>query len=293
MPSATEPEATPRAAFDALAPTYDQDFTTSRIAQTLRAKVQQRLAALTQPHDHALEFGCGTGEDALFLAQRGVHVLATDASEGMLMQARAKAGDQPNLEFAYLDIGNLPALISDSNHHNLSGTHVVSPLPEGEGSGVRGFSLVYANFGVLNCLNDWRPLAAWLSQRVKVGGYTAFGVMSPFCLWETAWHGAHGEMNIAFRRWRKKTPFHTADETIDIAYPTIRRLTRDFAPYFRRVRVFPLGVFLPASDAYGVVENRPRLHSRLMRLEKRFGDTAQLALFADHYWIEFVRRGES
>jgi hypothetical protein len=94
------------------------------------------------------------------------------------------------------------------------------------------------------------------------------------------------------RRWRKTTAFATPDGTVSVAYPTIRRLTRDFTPYFQRVRVLPLGVFLPPSDAYGVVENRPRLHSRLMRLEQRFEDKRRLALFADHYWIEFMRRDD-
>jgi hypothetical protein len=69
----------------------------------------------------------------------------------------------------------------------------------------------------------------------------------------------------------------------------MRRLTRDFAPYFRRAHVEPLGVFLPPSDVYGVVEKRQRLFSLLLYLEERFGKSRMLALLGDHYWIEFAR----
>ena len=41
-----------------------------------------------------LEIGCGTGEDALFLAQQGIHITATDASEEMLRITREKTENQ-------------------------------------------------------------------------------------------------------------------------------------------------------------------------------------------------------
>jgi hypothetical protein len=53
--------------------------------------------------------------------------------------------------------------------------------------------------------------------------------------------------------------------------------------------VQPIGLFLPPSDAFGVVEKRPRLQRLLMDLEQRLGRYGKLALLADHYWIEFER----
>ncbi len=41
----------------------------------------------------ALDLGCGTGRHALWLARRGARVTALDFSDGMLREARAKAGD--------------------------------------------------------------------------------------------------------------------------------------------------------------------------------------------------------
>lgn len=248
------------AAFDALAPTYDDDFTASPIAQTLRARVHTRLNQHFTAGSHILELGCGTGEDALHFAQRGIHVTATDASPAMLDAARAKTAHTPFVSVEALDLTNLP-------------------------SDYAKFDGVFANFGVLNCLADWKPLAAWLAERLPPRGVAAFAVMSPLCLWEMGWHGVLGNFRTAFRRQRRDTTFRT----LPIHYPSIRRLTQKFAPHFRRVHVEPLGLFLPPSDVYGVLERRPRLLRALTTLDQRTAHVSQLALFADHYWIEFER----
>lgn len=254
-------------AFDSLAPTYDQDFTASPIARYLRGRVHTRLSRHFRAGDHVFELGCGTGEDALYLANRGIQVTATDASEKMLEAARTKTAGNPLVRVERLDL---------------------AALPEGQSADLNG---VFANFGVLNCLSDWRPLASWLAERIQPGGIAAFGVMSPLCLWEMAWHGLHGDFRTATRRLRKTTTFQpdSSGDAMLISYPTIRRLSRDFAPYFKRVHVEGIGLFLPPSDVFGMVEKRARLLKGLTSLESRFASLPVLATFADHYWIEFQR----
>jgi SAM-dependent methyltransferase len=258
-------------AFDPLAPTYDDAFTHTAIGRYLRERVHARLDRLFGVGDSMLELGCGTGEDALRLAQRGVRVLATDASEAMLTAARAKTAAEPLVTVQFLDLNHLPSGNWQPVTGNCSGA--------------------FSNFGPLNCLGDWKPLAEWLAEYVKPGGWVAFGVMSPYCLWEPLWHGLHGDFRTATRRWRKNVVFQTGDGApVQVHYPTIRRLTRDFAPWFKRTHVEPLGLFLPPSDVFGAVEKRPRLLRTLTALEERFAHSSWLAPFADHYWIEFCRR---
>ncbi|MBZ0277123.1 MAG: methyltransferase domain-containing protein [Anaerolineae bacterium] len=267
-------------AFDPLAPTYDDTFTDTVIGRYLREQVHTRLARHFQAGSHALELGCGTGADALWLTERGVHVLATDVSEGMLAAARAKTAGNPLVEVARLDLNALPGTIS----HVGEG---LRPSPTDN----RIFDGAFSNFGPLNCLGEWRRLAAWLAARIQPGGIVGLGVMSPLCLWEPLWHGLHGDFRTATRRWRQTTfQPDTAAPPVSIHYPTIRRLTEDFAPHFQRVYAQPLGLFLPPSDVFGVIEKRPRLLNRLLVLEKRWGKYSKLALFADHYWIEFEKR---
>jgi SAM-dependent methyltransferase len=249
--------------FDPLVPTYDSDFTHTRTATYLRTQVHARLEHHFHAGAHVLELGCGTGEDALHLARRGVRVTATDASEGMLSAARAKAAEHPLVTFAELNLARLPRakLTSEAQRED------------------EQYDGVFSNFGPLNVLSDWRPLAAWLAPRIKPGGMAAFGVMSPYCLWEMLWHGLHGDFATAFRRLRRKTMFHPdqAAAAIQICYPSIRRLSCDFAPHFRRVYVQGLGLFLPPSDVYGVIEKRRRLFHTLLALEKRFARRSSLA----------------
>lgn len=252
-------------AFDILAPSYDKEFTHTPIGQILRSRVHSRLLSHFKAGDNVLEMGCGTGEDALFLAEQGIHITATDASEKMLSVTRAKTTHLSNVTVSQLDLSNLP-----------------SPS-YGEGLEVR-FNGAFSNFGALNCLSDWKPLAAWLAERIEKGGIVGFGIMSPYCLWEFAWHALHWKWDIALRRIRG-----SEFEGIHITYPTVQRITSDFSPYFRRVHLMPLGLFLPTSALFDVVQKRPKLMKTLVNLENRFGTIPQLAMLADHYWIELER----
>jgi SAM-dependent methyltransferase len=264
-------------AFDALATGYDETFTDTQIGRYLRQRVHARLDRHFRAGDHVLELGCGTGEDALYLASCGVRVTATDVSERMLDIVRAKTQGTALVRVALLDLRTL--------------TLPPDPIPKfGEGEGVF-FDGVFSNFGPLNCLEDWRPLARWLATCIKPGGIAAFGVMSPLCLWEMGWHGLHLNLKTATRRLRKSVSFQPDESVTPIAicYPTIRRMTRDFAFRFRRIHVEPIGLFLPPSDAFGVVEKRPRLLRLLTALEGRFARYGAFSMLADHYWIEFER----
>lgn len=257
--------------FDPLAPTYDDTFTHTPIGQYLRGRIHARLDQHFHPGDHVLELGCGTGEDALHLAQRGVHVLATDASDSMLTIARAKAQGNPLIEFANLNVHSV-------------GAHRDAPVPLHP----TPFDAAFSNFGPLNALDDWQPLAAWLAQQIKPGGFVGLGIMGSLCLWETAWHALHGDFKTAIRRWKGQAAFDSA-APMTVYYPSIARIQRDFAPYFRCIHIEPVGLFLPPSDAFAVIEKRPRLLRLLTALEDRAARFALLARFADHYWIEFER----
>jgi SAM-dependent methyltransferase len=254
--------------FDHLAADYDRDFSASPIARLLRDRVHARLADHFPAGAHLLELGCGTGEDACRLAERGVRVTATDASLLMLAQTRAKTAHLPLVDVQPLDLDELP--------------------PDGL---VGPFDGVFSNFGPLNCLDTWAPLAVWLAARVPPGGTAAFGIMSRWCVWETAWHGLHGDFQTAARRWGGRSQFTPAPGAapITIRYPSPGQLAREFAPWFQRIGLEPLGLLLPPTAIYPVIERRPRLLRTLARIDALTRRLSGLASLADHYWITLRR----
>lgn len=258
------------ASFDAVASTYDHTFTHTRLGRWLRQAVWEEVERLVQPGDAVLELGCGTGEDAVWLARRGARVVATDAAPAMLevaWQKGAVAGVTGQVAFLQFDAD-----------------HEEAALPGWAGT----FDLVFANFGVLNCLPDRRPLVEALASWVRPSGKAVFVVMGPLCPWEIAWHLAHRQVRVAFRRWRGGVEAHVGQgATARVWYPTPWRLRREFNPHFRHVRTVGVGVLLPPPYLGHLVDRWPRLFEVLGRWEKCLGRGG--AWLGDHYLIAFER----
>lgn len=254
------------APFDATAHSYDASFTQTPLARALRQIIWERLDPAFPPGSRVLELACGTGEDAHRLASRGVRILATDQSEAMLAVARQKCAGLP-VDFAPLDLRNL-----DIGNWEL---------------GIGSFDGVFSNFGGLNVLSDFRPLARFLAPRVRPGGRLIFVIMGRWCAWEILWHLAHLHPRQAFRRLRKEgAPGQVGSATITVQYPSTAELRQAFGQNaIRLVNVHPLGLFLPPSYLEPITR-RPffpfRFFAALDRLLPR-------PLWGDHTICEFVR----
>lgn len=255
--------------FDAIADHYDAEFTRSRLAQWLRGRVWERLDRLFLPGMRVLELGCGTGEDALHLARRGVQVVATDASPAMLNVTQRKAQAVGlALRCSFFDL-------NDPSSWAVEGA----------------FDGAYSNFGALNCTHHWSLLAGWLAQRIPVGGRLGLGVMGRFCLWETSWHGIHLDWRTATRRWRGRGEAVIGNgRRFAVFYPSANHLIRAFEEGFEMTALRGIGVFLPTSDSFAVVEKRPRLERTLLTLETHLAHRRPFRSWGDHYWLELVRK---
>ena len=269
--------------FDAAAADYDAIFTQRRLSRWLRETVWGRLAASFRPGAHVLELGCGTGEDAVWLARRGVRVSATDASPEMLAVARRKAaaaGVADRITFARLDLGEIRDWrleIGDAPISNLQ-----SPVSQYDGA--------FSNFGALNCLPDRRPVAGALAERVRPGGRVVLVVMGPLCPWEVAWHLLHGEVRAALRRMRPGVEAHVGmGARVRVWYPSPRRLRMEFAPRFRLVETVGIGTLLPPPYLDHLVERWPRAFEMLALLDRRFERMFPWTWLNDHYLAVFER----
>lgn len=252
--------------FDSIAGDYDRAFTTSAIGKHMRAAVWRRLDAAIQPGARVLELNCGTGEDAVHLARRGVRVHATDASAEMVAATRAKVERAGQGEMVRVE-----RLAIDDLAHRRAGP----------------FDGVLSNFGGLNCVDDLPGVARGLAALLRPSAPVLLCAMGPIVPWEWGWYLARKQPRKAFRRLRRGgAPWRG----LTILYPSIGELERAFAPHFARRRVAAIGALVPPSYAGEWAARHPRLLAALDRWERRLEIVPPLPWLADHFLIELERR---
>ncbi len=257
-------------AFDGVAATYDEEFTDQHLGRLLRASVWRVLARTWAAGDQVVELGCGTGEDAAWMAERGMRIAATDVSTAMLDQARAKAvarGVADRVSFTSLDLAD----------------------PR-EVEGLNGpFDGAFSNFGALNCVEDLRPLGAWLAPRLRPGGKLVLVLIGRFCPWEIAHFAARGRLPTAIRRFRTGARAHVGEGSLRVSYPSPARLVRQLGPDFQARSRRGVGWLLPPTDLAGLVGRHPKLFDSLARWDDRFGASGLARRTCDHWILEVER----
>ena len=250
--------------FDVIAGQYDACFTNSKIGRTQRQSVWQELDRLFQPGQRVLDINCGTGEDALHLAARGIRVVSFDASAEMIAVARRKleaSAHQNYVDFRVLAIEEMSRLET-------------AELYDG----------VLSNFAGLNCVADLRFVVHDLARLVKPGGRVILCLFGRFCLWEILWYALHGNLKKAFRRFRGKgvvaslAPGHT----VYVGYPSVRSLQQDFAAYFHIVSWKGTGVLVPPSYLEQWAVRFPRLFAFAAWIDPILGRSRGFRYLADH-----------
>ncbi len=261
----------PTASFDGAAASYDRDFTTSAVGRWLRERVWRELAAAFPAPARLLELGCGSGEDAVWLARQGHEVTAVDASSAMLAVACAKAaaaGVAERIRFLPLDLAEAAPELA----------------PPGA-----PFAGALADFGVVNCVADraalGRALAAWLAP----GASLVVVVMNPLCAWELAWYGLQLRLPTALRRLRQgRAVAVPGGGAVRTWYPRPGRLARELAPCFVERGRRAVGVVVPPPYLDRLVAGRPRLLAALAAADEAVAGCTAWA--GDHYLLRLERR---
>lgn len=256
------------APFDALAESYDRIFTDSLIGRAQRAATWRHLDSTFLPGQRVLELNCGTGVDALHLAERNVRVDAYDASSAMISVANRRLAASRRLPVRFEVLATEELGTIDSVYDG-----------------------AFSNFGGLNCVQDLRQVARDLGRLVRPCGYLVLCLASRFCLWETAWWLAHGKPAKSFRRLRNGGIIAelSPGSVVHVQYPPVHELRRLFAPQFSLRAVHGVGLFVPPSYVEPHARRFPSLLRAAKRLDGLFGSLPGPRSLADHVLLTFRR----
>jgi ubiquinone/menaquinone biosynthesis C-methylase UbiE len=257
------------AAFDRLAPMYDHKFTNSLIGRAQRNSVWRVLLETFHQGDNILELNCGTGEDALFLAEHGISVISCDASQEMIAQAEQRLKAQP------VPLSVVFRQLPTESIHDLAPT--------------RRFDGVFSNFSGLNCIKDLAPVAASLAPLVKKGDRLLLCFSTRVCLIEIFYYLALGQRREAFRRLNGHTQPIIDGVSLDVYYPSIKQIVRSFAPHFRLCSTTGIGVAVPPSYLERWAHNHPAIFRILCRLESLLAPVPFLRSTGDHVLLCFEK----
>lgn len=249
--------------FDAVASTYDADFTNTFIGKIQRRRVWQYLSAQISPGSKIVELNGGTGADALFLTNQGFDVLFTEGSLEMMQVARTKIGHAAKYKLL-----NLEEL-------------------ENVDLGAK-FDLVFSNFGGLNCISKsgLTGLNTFARNHLTEDGQLILVIMPTQNLFDQ-W----------YRRWKKiPKPMRNSEVPIRIKVGKefVETYFHDPADVgnkmsdFRMVGKQPIG-FIPSFFA-SFLADRPLLRVLLVRADRFLAFFPGLSRRADHYLIHLEHK---
>ena len=260
-----------RTAFDSVADNYDGPRGNNALIQDMRREMWRWLDASFPQGSHLLDIGCGTGLDAVRMAQRGHNVLATDWSPRMVERAHGRAA---------------AAGVSDRMRTAAIGAHELEQL---EGQAI--FDGVYSNLGPLNCLPDVRPVSRECSRLVKTGGRLVFTVIGRWCPWEIAYYAAHANWARASVRFgHDMMPVGMNGHTVWTRYWTPMEFYRAFGQEFALVQCRAVCLFAPPPYMTEIRDRHPAWFERLWRWDRRVGGWPLLRSLGDHFLIVMARR---
>jgi ubiquinone/menaquinone biosynthesis C-methylase UbiE len=241
---------------------FDQLEEDNEILQWMRKQVHNHCLQFFKTGDSILELNCGTGIDAIFFAEHGMHVHATDISEGMLNELRKK-----------IEIRNFGEKISVQQ----------CSFTELNKTEKKSFNHIFSDFGGLNCEKNIEGVINQFKNLLKPGGTVTLVIMPPVCPWEISLL-LKGNFKTAFRRFKK----NGADSNVEgihfnTFYFTPSRLIKAFGRDYQLLGLRGLASLVPPPYLENFPKKYPKIFKRLMRTEVKVNGVFPFNHWADHY----------
>ncbi len=254
-------------AFDAIAEGFDGRFGPWLSVAAQRRAIRQACVRAFPQHASLIEIGGGTGDDALWLAERGRPVLLTDASPAMVRMARAKFAGRPDLRAEVCAAEDFEAFAAVRNER---------------------FDGAYSVFAPLNCVTDLSPFARGLARLLQPGAPALLVVFGRCCPGEMVTEAVRRRPRNMFRRFQTgDVPARLSGRSFTVRYHGRSGLAAAMAPWFRLRARQGVGVFVPPSAAEPWISGHPHLLGALEGLDRAL--SRPLAVFGDHILYSLIR----
>jgi SAM-dependent methyltransferase len=258
-------------AFDSVAADYDGPRGNNALIQDMRGEMWHWLDATFASPGRLIDLGCGTGLDAVRMAQLGHRVTATDWSPQMVQRTSDRAEREH---------------VADRVQARAVGAHELHLL---DGGGV--YDGAYSNLGPLNCVPNLTEVSRECARLVKPGGALVFTVIGRICPWELAHYLRRGRWARAKLRFaRNVVPVGMNNHTIWTRYYGPREFYRAFESDFTLEHYRGLCVFAPPPYLTWVREKHAGWHQRLWRLDRRVSGWPMIRGMGDHFLIVMKKR---
>lgn len=250
--------------WDAAADGYDQSFAGTSVGKLWRAAVWRELDASFHTGTRVIELNCGTGLDAVHLAQRGVSVLACDISPRMIAIASENAHNSsagPLLDFRVVATEHLSVLGSE-----------------------RHFDGAFSNFSGLNCVRDMAAVSRGLARLLKPGAPLLL------CMLGTRW--------VLGSFWRRTQKSHTSSRSIrkrsgvEVYRHLPAEIITAFAPHFALRHRKGIGITVPPSFAEHWALRFPCTTRALVAVDRFICELAPFHSLGGCIVFEFIRTPE-
>ncbi len=236
-----------------------------------RKRVYEHLEKHLNPSSMILELNAGTGTDAIYLAQKGHSVMATDISESMLAQLQQK--------IIACKLQNR-IITQQCSFTKLNDLHISQK-----------FNHIFSNFAGLNCTSELATVLKSFKNIIAENGKVTLVLLPKFCFWETLLL-SRGKFKTAFRRWagKKGTKAHIENIHFRCWYYNPSFVKKILKDDFACVALEGLCVAVPPS----YIQNFDKKHSALFKwlgaIENKIKNLWPFRSIGDYYIITFEKK---
>ncbi len=216
--------------FDIQATNYTSQILSNRVSRWMREMTVDSLLRTFKTGQTVLEIGAGSGIETVELAKKGVRVIATDVSTGMLAHLQERA------QHAEVE--------SRINTIQLS-SNEISKLREFQSFPREGVDGAFSTFGAMNLEPNLAKFAEDLRRLMKTRAFAVFAVWNRFCLSDILAQTLKGDLSLT--RKRLSGVVHASGDSpysLDTFTYSPREFSSYFEPHFEVDNLFALPAFI-------------------------------------------------